>query len=377
MNKQPTGEMTVSTPADVEGRKTTSLFWADRLRNLATFMVILIHVSGSVAQGNAEFDTFFWWSGNLWDSLGRPAVPLFVMLSGFLLLGKDYELGHFLKRRFSRVVIPALFWMAIYSYYNFRSKGSPANLAEAVRGIVERPVHYHLWFIYLIIGLYLVYPILRPWVRAARERDFLYFFACCIVGTWVYKILWVFFGISIGVYFELFTNNCGYFVLGYYLGNKPARSAGLTGPWHGRHIAPWPFSEKQLVVLAVALVALGAGATAAGTWWASKAFGGAFHTYFYDYLTPNCALAAAGWFLLAKWTFNRPPLAEFEKGLATTSFGIYFIHVLVMDWWGYVGFWQTKIVPIAGILIVSSLIMLMSFLVISFVRVLPGGQNVT
>ena len=48
-----------------------------------------------------------------------------------------------------------------------------------------------------------------------------------------------------------------------------------------------------------------------------------------------------------------------------------------MDWWGYVGFWQTKIVPIAGILIVSSLIMLMSFLLISFVRVLPGGQNVT
>ncbi len=377
MSEQPTSDLTISAPAGGERRPTHSLYWADRLRNLATFMVIVIHVSGSVAQGNTEFDTFFWWSGNIWDSWGRPAVPLFVMLSGFLLLGKDYELGYFLKRRFSRVVIPSLFWMVLYSYYNFRSKGVPANLAEAIKGIVERPVHYHLWFIYLIIGLYMVYPILRPWVRTAKERDFLYFFACCIIGTWIYKILWVFYGISIGIYFELFTNNCGYFVLGYYLGNKPARSEAWEGGWTTRHIIPWPFSEKQLVALAIALITVGAGVTAVGTWWASKANGGTFHTYFYDYLTPNCAMAAAGWFLLAKWTFNRPALTGFEKELAGASFGIYFIHVFMIDWWGFVGFWQTKILPIAGVPVVSGLVMLMSFLVIAFLRALPGGQKVT
>ncbi|MCB0577334.1 MAG: acyltransferase family protein, partial [Saprospiraceae bacterium] len=226
----------VSEPA-VSGHPTgrRSMAWADRLRNLATLLVIGIHVSGSVAQESSGFDTFSWWSGNLWDSLARPAVPLFVMLSGYLLLSKDYELGDFLKKRFSRVVIPALFWMIIYSFYNYFSKGSPATVAEAIRGIVERPVHYHLWFIYLIIGLYMVYPILRPWVRNAREHDFLYFFACCVLGTWVYKILWEFFGISIGIYFELVCNNCGYFVLGYYLGHKAA--AGEDGA--GAHIRPW------------------------------------------------------------------------------------------------------------------------------------------
>lgn len=350
-----------------------SLFWADRLRNLATVLVIAIHVSGSVAQGNTEYDTFFWWSGNLWDSLGRPSVPLFVMLSGFLLLGKDYELGDFLRRRFSRVVVPALFWMVIYSCYNFMAKGSPATIGEALRGIVERPVHYHLWFIYLIIGLYLIYPILRPWVRSAREQDFMYFFACCVIGTWAYKILWVFFGISIGVYFELFTNNCCYFVLGYYLGNKMAEGggSGVEG------VRPWKLSEKQMLWLAAGLVVVGTGITAAGTWWASKAYGGTFHPYFYDYLTPNCAMAAAGWFLLAKWAWNKQPLFAFEKDLAAASFGIYFIHVMVMDWWAWSGYWQTKIYPIAGIPIMTCMVALMSFIAIAVLRVLPGGQKVT
>lgn len=348
------------------------LFWADRLRNLATVMVIAIHVSGSVAQGMQQFDSFFWWSGNFWDSLSRPSVPLFVMLSGFLLLGKDYPLGDFLKRRFSRVVIPALFWMVIYSYYNFLSKGSPATIGEAIKGIVERPVHYHLWFIYLIIGLYLIYPILRPWIRGAKEQDYWYFFIAWAVGALLYKILWVFFGISIGVYFELFSNNCGYFVLGYYLGNK---TIGGETPHNG--ISPWRLSEKQVIWLASSLIVLGTAITAVGTWWASKANGGTFHLYFYDYLTPNCAMSAIGWFLLAKWAFNRPPLVDFEKEFAAASFGIYFIHVLVMDWWAFVGYWQTKIYPAVGIPIVTCLVALISFALIALIRTFPGGQKIT
>jgi surface polysaccharide O-acyltransferase-like enzyme len=349
------------------------LFWADRLRNLATVMVIAIHVAGSVAQGDTQYDTLFWWSGNFWDSLARPSVPLFVMLSGFLLLGKDYPLGDFLKRRFSRVVIPALFWMAIYSYYNFRATGTPATIAEAIRGIVERPVHYHLWFIYLIIGLYLIYPILRPWIRAAKEQDYWYFFTAWFVGALLYKILWVFFGISIGVYFELFSNNCGYFILGYYLGNKVAN--GQQPTVNGIH--PWSFSEKQLLWLATGLISAGTAITAVGTWWASKAYGGAFHSYFYDYLTPNCAMSAAGWFLLTKWALHRRPLLEFEKEFAASSFGIYFVHVLVMDWWSHTGYWQTKIYPAVGIPIVVCLVALLSFAVIAFIRALPGGQKIT
>ena len=103
------------------------LYWPDRLRNLATVMVIGIHVAAPVAHGFPDQNSWWWWYGNFWNSLTRAGVPLFVMLSGFLLLGKDYDLGYFLKRRFSRVVVPALFWMAVYSIYNHIRLGAPAT----------------------------------------------------------------------------------------------------------------------------------------------------------------------------------------------------------------------------------------------------------
>lgn len=364
---------------DNQALKTNNLYWADRLRNVATVMVVAIHVAGSVAQGNTEYDTFFWWTGNFWDSLSRPSVPLFVMLSGFLLLGKDYPLGDFLKRRFSRVVIPALFWMVVYNFYNYKATGSPATIGEALRRIAERPVHYHLWFIYLIVGLYLIYPILRPWVRSAKEQDFWYFFVAWFFGALLNKIVWEFFGIGNGIYFELFSNNCGYFVLGYYLGNKMVHGARHTmhGEQTNNGISPWRLSEKQVLWFAVSLIVAGTGITAIGTWWASKAYGGTFHTYFYDYLTPNCAMSAAGWFLLAKWAWNRRPLLQFEKELAAASFGIYFVHVLVMDWWSQVGYWQTKIHPAAAIPIIVCMVSLTAFAAIAIVRAVPGGQKIT
>lgn len=354
-------------------RAVESLFWADRLRNLATVMVIGIHVSAPVAQEIAAYESSFWWAGNWWDSICRPSVPIFVMLSGYLLLGKDYPLGNFLSRRFTRVIVPALFWMGVYSFYNFLANDDPRTLGQAVRNVVENRVHYHLWFIYLIIGLYLVYPVLRPWVRQARDRDFLYLFVLCALAAWVYKILYVFFDISLGIYWEFFSNNLGYFVLGYYLGNKPPSDAAVTAG----NLAPWPLTRRQLCRLAGALILLGTVATAVGTYWASKTYGHSFHPYFYDYLTPNVGLCAAGWFILVQQLWNRPPLLDFEREFAQASFGIYFIHVLILDFWSRAGVWQTKFHTAKTIPSLIVMIVLFSFLAVSLLRVLPGGKKVT
>lgn len=349
------------------------LAWADRLRNLATVMVIGIHVSAPVAQGYSAYDSWFWWASNWWDSICRPAVPLFVMLSGFLLLSKDYPLGDFLKRRFSRVIVPSLVWMVLYNLYNYLAQGQPATFGEAALRIVENRVHYHLWFIYLIIGLYLVYPIMRPWVRQAREQDFWYLFALCAMASWGYKILYVFWSVNIGIYWEFFCNNLGYFVLGYYLGNKATQDE--TAQVGG--LPAWPLLRRQLLWVAGGLIVLGTLVTAFGTYWASKKYGNEFHPYFYDYLTPNVGLCAAGWFLFAKYAWNRRPLLEVEREFSAASFGIYFIHVLILDFWSKVGYWQTRFHPAKTIPILTAMVTLFSFMVIMFIRAFPGGKKVT
>lgn len=348
-----------------------NLIWADRLRNLATVLVVAIHVAGPIAHQNTEYNTWYWWSANLWDSFSRPSVPLFIMLSGFLLLSKDYPLGDFLKRRFSRIVLPWIFWSIVFSFYNHISKNQPSTFAEAVQNLAENNVHYHLWFLYLILGLYLVYPILRPWVRNAREQDFWYFFALCMIGAWGYKILDQFFNIHLGFYFELCSNQVGTFVLGYYLGTKFLATDEMG------HIKPWRFSRKQLWLLSIAMILLGSLATAGGTWWASSTFGGKFHPYFYDYLTPNVGIAAAGWFIFAQLAFQGKALLDFEKEFAAASFGIYFVHVLMLDWWSRSGYWVYKFHPAKCIPIILALVCLTSFLFVVLIRTLPGGKKIT
>ncbi len=382
MSEQPT---TSALPAFAEAtagkdghvKSSTLSPWPDRLRNLATVMVIGIHVAAPIAHGEGlDFNGSWWWAGNFWNSLTRPAVPLFVMLSGYLLLGKDYPLPDFLKRRFSRVVIPAIFWMLIYSFYNFMAKGSPASIGEVLKGLVTGPVHYHLWFIYLIIGLYLVYPILRPWVRSATNQDFLYFIVMWSIGTWVAKALYTYAQMPIGIYFELFTNNCGYFVMGYFLGNRVILRAVNSDKTETTAIPGTLFVINRYTPWL--LIAIGTAGTMLTSYCINTFFwNGHTNVYFYDYLTPNVAISAFGWFLLAKTAFNSKPLLDIERDFSAASFGIYFAHVLVMDFCGKLGYWHSMAHPIYVSPMLAAMIASLTFLAISLIRVLPGGQRVT
>jgi surface polysaccharide O-acyltransferase-like enzyme len=246
---------------------------------------------------------------------------------------------------------------------------------------VTGPVHYHLWFIYLIIGLYLVYPILRPWVKTATNQDFLYFIVMWCVGTWVYKGLAVFLQMPIGIYFELFTNNAGYFVLGYFLGTRVTmndeRVTMNNEPPHSSLIV----HRSSLLIhryLPWALILVGTAGTMLASYGINTFFwDGHTNVYFYDYLTPNVAISAIGWFLLAKFTFNNRPMLDIEREFSAASFGIYFAHVLMMDFCGKLGYWHSMAHPIYVAPLLAAMIFGMTFLAIALIRVLPGGQRVT
>lgn len=349
--------------------------WADRLRILATIMVIAVHISGTVAEEYTVYDSWWWWAGNLYDSFGRAGVPLFVMLSGFLLLRRDEDLGVFIKKRLIRVGIPALFWMGVYSFYSFKAHGQPATLFEAFKLFIKGPVYYHLWFIYLIIGLYLLVPLIRPWVKTATERDYRYVFIVCMIGTWGYKIIEFFIGVKMGLYFEIFTNHMGYFILGYYLGQKlPSDAPELSSD---THIARWNLGKNGILLVGALMVAVGTLATAWGTYWTSLHFGGKFFPFFYDYLTPTVSIATIGWFLLLRHGMNNWPLLEVEKEFSAASFGIYLLHVLVMDWWSESGYWQSKHYPAKDIPLLIPMVALLTFLFVLILRKLPGGDKIT
>src|SRR3546814_2240779 len=86
----------------------------DTARVGACFMVVILHVAAT------RFGTFDdqWWASNFYDSLARSCVPLFLMITGVLLLGKQESLPAFLSKRFARILPPLLFWSLFYMTWN-------------------------------------------------------------------------------------------------------------------------------------------------------------------------------------------------------------------------------------------------------------------
>lgn len=141
----------------------------DVLRILATFAVIVLHLS---AQHWADTDVYSraWQAFNLYDSAVRWAVPVFVMISGALFLSGSQSIGHILKKNVSRLVTAFIFWSALYAVFMVNFEGCPTNLIlqQFLNG------HYHMWFLFMIVGLYLIVPFLRPIVRVKSSCAIFY-----------------------------------------------------------------------------------------------------------------------------------------------------------------------------------------------------------
>lgn len=124
----------------------------DAIRVCACFLVILLHVSAIHFYNLSEYWNIFLF----YDSISRMCVPLFFMLSGFLLLDSDISsLSKFYYKRYSRLVIP--FGIVCVMYY-FTTQYSFFTVGEYIYYILNFYVDYHLWYIYVLTGLYLALP---------------------------------------------------------------------------------------------------------------------------------------------------------------------------------------------------------------------------
>lgn len=91
------------------------MVWLDNSRIIATFAVVFLHVAGFFL--NAGMDSQYWWFGNIFSSFSKWCIPVFVMISGALLLSPDKteSMETFYRKRVSKIFIPILFWSMLYS----------------------------------------------------------------------------------------------------------------------------------------------------------------------------------------------------------------------------------------------------------------------
>ena len=281
--------------------KTSSLSklrWVDLVRVIGAFLVVMAHVSYD-GEGSELISAYYF-------VISRVAVPLFFMVSGYLLLRKEEPYGEFFRKRALKVALPFLIWSVVYLLWKregFDSGFSIDLVVSYLLKIVRGPRENHLWFFYALIGLYFFTPILRVFVARASLRDLCYFCGLWFVVVPVFSFLQEFTPIKIGFELYFIAGYSGYFVLGHLLGM-------------------FQYSRRQLYGLALLFLIFSIGTAVLNAIVDSE--------YFAGYLSMNIVLMTAFAFILLREIQVRDGLNNFLAPLGRASFGIYLVHVIVL-----------------------------------------------
>ncbi len=162
------------------------LTWIDYLRVIACFLVVLAHCCDAYVS-SASAESFM--AGSLWGTFYRPSVPLFIMISGVLLMPTSMRIAEFYSRRLKRVLIPFAFW-SIISPFLFYILVSSVNMLNPTIHAEHHTITAVLnnawlwlfnfsystipyWYVYMMVGVYLIIPIMSVWVQQATQKELL------------------------------------------------------------------------------------------------------------------------------------------------------------------------------------------------------------
>ena len=290
--------------------------YLDNMRALATLAVVVAHVS---AQNWYEIDisSLAWSTLNFYDSAMRWAVPVFVMISGTVFLGNSISVKQLFTKYIPRLIVAFGFWSFVYAL--LEGGGAKLVLARLISG------KYHMWYIPMIIGVYLCIPIYTQIVK--NDNLCRYFLGISIITAFLcpYAVSLIKdFGpkamntliILIEPHLEKFTMSMMlgysvYFVLGYYL--------------HKAEIPP----KQRAVIYILGFVSYCV--TVFTTYYASQKAGEARIQY-YDEFTLCTLLQAVAVFVFFKYHgSNKPVLNQLCGPISRASFGIYWVHIMVME----------------------------------------------
>ncbi len=323
------------------------IVWLDAVRLVAMFTVVCCHATDPFnfcpdpeATGIGEIKLW----GAIYGALLRPCVPLFVMLTGALLLPlKEQDTVGFYRKRIGRVFFPFVVWGVVFNLFPwvlgalgftpdtllhfFPYSGEEAtrqSMAVSLKWIATMPLNFasipvHLWYIYLLIGLYLYMPIFSAWVERASERAKLGFLVAWGVTTLLpyyahYVSPYIWGACPWNQYHALyyFAGFNGYLLLGHYLRHHvapigrivafglPAFAAGYAVTFLGfRHMTALPGCTDEMLEL------------------------------FFTYNSLNVVMMTIPVFMLvAHVRIRSPRLVSLLANLTACGFGVYMVHYL-------------------------------------------------
>jgi Uncharacterized protein conserved in bacteria len=350
-----------------EVKKIQRVAYFDALRVISAIAVIAIHVA-SLKWDVLNVGSSAWNVASFLNAAMRFAVPVFVMISGALLLDpeKEFSTRKFYRKNIARIAIAFAAWSAIYVVYSWLVKGwHPSSFWDVVALFIKG--HYHMWFLYMLLGLYLITPILR--FIARRRKMMVYFLVLGLIFSFILPGIGQLAGAIATVHgdaaaagvrdvinsvlgsvrFSFASGFVVYYMLGYYL-----RSTYLS-------------RAKRIVIYVLGIMGLMMAVLLTHN--ASMALG--VNTGFFSENTPWYLALSVAVFVLFKYHGDRIGNWRAVRTLAATSFGIYLIHAMVLDLLLRVDYIQTSELNLAAYLVVIAATFAISFVAVWVMRKIP------
>ncbi|MGO8807106.1 MAG: acyltransferase [Candidatus Bathyarchaeia archaeon] len=336
----------------------------DLVRIVAIVLVILLHASNDTLQVSSVSPAY-WWTAVVYKSLALSCVPLFVMLSGALLLKgskRNEPIRVFLKKRLGRIGLAFAFWSAVYLAWSFYISQIPVTLGNVGQGILYDlfgGAYYQFWFIYLIVGLYLITPILRVVVAYGSLRIIRYLILLWFVGVAIVPLIQLASGYTLNASVFVIGGWVGYFVLGKYLKTVKLQSAILYG-----------------------LLIIGFVWTIFGIWLMNYPLNAMQqNNFFFDYLTANVIVGSAALFMILikfhrDWPgSNHKITSRIVQAISKNTLPIFLFHVIILESFerGFFGFTLsvTTLNPIIEIPLITVLTLFITLGLVLLMRKVP------
>lgn len=296
------------------------IVYFDYLRIIAAFAIIVLHIAAA-GFVNSTPHSSEWKVFNAFNALTRWGVPVFVMISGALFLGKEQPIEKLFKKNILRLVVSLVFWIVAYNVLHalqavWAEKSLTAFFSSfSIEKVMEGEVHF--WFLYMLIGLYIIVPFLNE--IAKNKTLTIYFISLSVLFAFVIPQIIIALKEIDGTaaeFMEYVISNMkmflvlgfsGYFLLGYLLNNATISK------------------KTEIIIYAFGII-------------------GAIETVItssFDNMNVNVLLMSIAVFVFAKKHLNKvPQKGRYYRGLlrcSKSSFGVYLIHPYVIELLGMFG----------------------------------------
>ena len=330
------------------------IVWLDVIRCVAMIMVIGVHCIDPfyISPTMRAIPEYTHWAA-IYGSLLRPSVPLFVMMTGLLLLPvKKQPLGKFYKKRIYRVLFPFLIWSVLYSmfpwvtgvlglpkeiigdFFCYTQGQESQSLIDSLKDVAMIPFNFshkenHMWYIYLLIGLYLYMPFFSAWIENADRKTKRAFLLIWIISPFI-------------PYLKEYVANCLFERSGYVFGTDTWNEFGLFYYFAGfnGYLLLGHYVKKgndwslmKTFILCILMFAVGYYITYTG-FSTTASNPNATETemeLFFTFCSPNVLLMTLATFLLLqKVVITNSTVIKVLANMTQCGFGIYMVHYFVV-----------------------------------------------